>query len=423
MSIFLSLVFYLVVFIISTLFIYVGKSSKKKYLTLIGILVVILLGTLRYGIGADYSNYLISYQFYATGETFDLGYDNHSLNIEPLFQLMAQLSYTLTKSPLLFFGIPWSMTVILIFFGIKRLLPNIKNKDFSLVWLLSISLITPFAFDQMRQTLAIAIFFFSIPYIINRNNVKYAFIVVLASTVHLSSIFIMVMSYILGRWLLKKRRLGRVKKSLIRLYFFMSILVLALYIITSLSPNLMASANLPYIGEMLRLLHDNNAIKLGVDELVPLILSIVPLLIMTTSVKKYTDLSAITNLFLTVGAAISPLSLFISLGGRLSQYFILLIPISIYILVNLRHNQNPSRKHATLLVNPYTIISVVFLSVIAFTGWTRTIPYVSMFSSSEIITKKVEPAPFYSLLCDLEIKKDCNVEDNKIQKDNRLWRP
>ena len=131
MSILLSLFLYLAVFMFSAICIYVGKSIRIRSITIAGILAVILLGFLRYGIGADYGNYLMSYQYYATGETFGLGVNNHNFNLEPFFQLVAKVSYELTNSPILFFGITWGLMVLLIFFGIKKLLPSVDSKNFS----------------------------------------------------------------------------------------------------------------------------------------------------------------------------------------------------------------------------------------------------------------------------------------------------
>jgi len=384
---------------------------------------VILLGFLRYGIGADYGNYLMSYQYYATGETFGLGVNNHNFNLEPFFQLVAKVSYELTNSPILFFGITWGLMVLLIFFGIKKLLPSVDSKNFSLVWLLSISLITPFAFDQIRQTLAMAIFFFSIRYIIDKKFIKYAFMAVLASTVHISAIFVMVISYVLGRWILRKKDVRRIKKSLRRLYFFITSLIFSLYIVTILNVDFLTGTGLSYVDEMLRLLHDSGAIKIGIDEIVPLLLLVIPTLVLAKTIKKYSGVSAITHLFLTVGAAIAPLSLFISLGGRLSQYFLLLVPISVYLIVSLRQLKNFGRRRTTILINPYTIASLAFLFILAFTGWTRMIPYVSIYNSNAIVDSGGEPAPFYALLCDLGIKNNCSKEYNKIQGDSRIWRP
>ena len=418
-----SILFYFVSISLSSLLIFCGRKFKRGGLfTVLGLLLLIFIGAIRFGIGADYKNYLVIYQHFAIG-----GFpgDMYLLSIEPVFQWLAQISYIISGTPILYFAIPWALTVILSFVGLRKIGASLSHKRFAIAWTAITLLLIMFGFDQIRQTLAIAVFFSSFKYIVDKKLVKYLALTIFATMCHTSAIIIMLPAYFLVQTLLRARSgdIGRKGKQIVRIGAAGAVLfIFAL----DFFRDILLSINVKYITEAYRLLDGDGGdgkaklfgiISFGVEELVVLALFAVAFISMRRANHQAEKDKALNTLFLLVslGFALSFLSLFITFGGRLAQYFILFIPVAIAMC-------NISSRYAR---GWFLSVSLFILMVV--TGWHGVFPYHSIFEpNADIDAIRNQKSPYITLLCDTGIKKDCSAFEITKEIDiggGTLWSP
>lgn len=143
---------------------------------------------LRKGVGTDWVIYDAYYREISNGgRTF----------AEPLFNMINRILYKISPNSLLLFGVVGFLTLTLFFLGIYRqsemvtysiLIFFVSGKYFSML-------------NQIRQMMAVAIFFFAFHYISQKCLKKYVFWIVIAGLIHTSAWIYLPLYFLYGiRW-------------------------------------------------------------------------------------------------------------------------------------------------------------------------------------------------------------------------------
>ena len=434
------MLFYLICFALSAGFIYLGsrKDTIKWFIRLStikmvvnpwiigGLLIPIVIGCLRYGMGIDYASYLEIYQYYADGNVVDWHID-YIETIEPAFQWLARLSYAITGTPLLFFGLPWSATILLIYLGIKRWTPNLSREKFAMAWFLSLPIVTAIGFNQTRQMLAIAILFFASQYLIKlsfKNNFLYAILTICAMLCHQSAVFIALVFLVVR---ISIRDNGeKADTGYVMMRVVITATIASVIAIAGIS---MSGVTLPYLSEFSRLLFINGTVSgnlLGIADIRPenvILLSIfLPAVILGGSIGEKVGYiqGRVLSTFCSIGLYLTLMSVFIMNGERLAQYFVI-FPILIYYI-----SVSSSKKRKTL-THP---LGIFFL--IMFLGWQGVLPYHTIYEKEVDINAanslSIRP-PYNQILCNINII-SCNdqtyfdkvIREKYEYKEGDLWK-
>lgn len=392
-----SIILYLVVFFFSYLLIRIGIGSKNRIAVFLGLGIVVMLGFLRYGLGGDYPSYLELYSFFTTGVEMNIHAAMYAEEVEPMTAWMAQLSYVLTGTPLLYFGIPWIATVILTYLGIRRILNDSSPERIALAWVTILPIITALGFNQVRQTLAAAMLFFAYSYLMKpqfAGALKYVGLAFIAVTTHFSAMF-MIVVYLLMHKFFRVR--GRQSKRRIASFIVLGLSAITVLVLLGFifrETLLGQFSDVRYIQEFYRLMlpgSDAEGLLFGIfdvrpENLIVLSVFLVPILLFFRN--RYTgDWQIIA--FCALGLIMSYLSLFILNGERLSQYFIFFAPIAVVCMMRGRYS-------IAVLYAAFIFIIIMFF------GWQTVTRYNTIFHQDvdlNIVTQRRHRALFSQTLC------------------------
>lgn len=152
------------------------KMYKNDFIDYLIVIVVLLFASMRFNVGFDYMSY------YNMVDKFDQ-YIKHLVK-EPLHNFIVYISYYFNSPQLLFI-----IYAILMYSFIY-----LTIKDFSHMTELSLFLYITFpmfflnSLDILRQHLAVAIVFYSIRFVFQKNFIKYLIMIIFASLFHRSAI-------------------------------------------------------------------------------------------------------------------------------------------------------------------------------------------------------------------------------------------
>lgn len=222
-----SLVFYIIMFLISSMIIAkVGKLYRKKevsknlnfnivLLTIIGLLIPILISGLRYYVGTDYESYVGIYNKY-----FNYSFINFfESKTEFLFLIIVKIASLFNNFQVMFFIIAF-FTVIITYKAIF----NYKEK-FSLGFMFFIYLFMYFtnSFNWIRQALAIAIVLYSYKFIFEKNWKKFTLAIIIASLFHVSALLFWPFYFVFDKENNKRKKYIRI------LYIIITIIIVLNY--------------------------------------------------------------------------------------------------------------------------------------------------------------------------------------------------
>jgi hypothetical protein len=149
-----SLIFYFIAFLSSTILFYLGERKSRKTFYFISAFIIIIIGGFRFGVGTDYSTYVIlSKEF---GISTISNYLSNNGIFEFGFYLMSKMSEVITSGPYLMFFISNLIVVVLNFIAIRKVESNHKY----LFWLFFLLTIYPLTLNAIRQAISISIFFY-----------------------------------------------------------------------------------------------------------------------------------------------------------------------------------------------------------------------------------------------------------------------
>lgn len=210
---------------------YYGNKRKNKAIIVISLAIPVLIGSLRYGVGTDYGNYVSIYN-----NLSNLSFSNYFIgiasNLEFGFFTLVKISKLITGDYTFLFASSCFLTVLFFYKALKRY--DIKHS--ALVYFLFLTTIFPTSFNTVRQSIAISICFFAFSYIIERKPKKYLLWIFIASLFHVSAI-ILLPFYFINR--LVKNKKGHNKKFIIIKSLLLASIILLL---------------LPYVYEFIQMI-------------------------------------------------------------------------------------------------------------------------------------------------------------------------
>lgn len=170
------------------------EKQRRIFNVLCFVLVVVT--SLRCGLGEDYARYIEKIEWYSNVS------GNISFLDEPLFILIAKFINNTIWTPALFFLLMAILSLVGVFSFYNR-----EENNYLPLTIIFFVLFPALYFNTMnivRQFAATGIFFFSLRYIENRKFLKYLLCVVLASSLHVSSLILIPFYFILAKPLSKK---------------------------------------------------------------------------------------------------------------------------------------------------------------------------------------------------------------------------
>lgn len=304
------MIIYFFILLMSIYLMYYGEKHNIKIIVFFSILLVTLLGGLRYGIGTDYFSYQEIYNEYATNGTTAGHY------IEILFCQLMRLAIV--------FNLPFSVFLFLIqvlincvtFWAIYRE----KNKiGLWFPWAIFCFEYYILSYNMIRQSIAMAFCLLAITYF-NQSKIKFLFLTILAIGFHNSAIIFIPILFLSLIYKLPKRNI---------IYFVVITICLFIVIKKTLIINLIARV-FPVIGYAGYLIGNGSSSIFGI--LFKFLPVIIPLLFVINKINKNPEFELFFILFILGGV----LSLLVLSGkdqiGRITFYYtmlkILLIPYS-----------------------------------------------------------------------------------------------
>lgn len=181
MSNFESLILYFGCFFLSTIFInYWGKRSSIIYLIL-GLLPPVLMAAMRYWVGTDSITYL---QIFERVKNYDLSEIFTSADSEGGFSLLIKIaSYFGGRE--WFYGLSALCVLLPAAFALKK---DYSEYPIGFMWLLFMISTYMNSYNLMRQSIAIAVIFWSARYLIQNDLKRFLLTVFVASLFHFSAI-------------------------------------------------------------------------------------------------------------------------------------------------------------------------------------------------------------------------------------------
>lgn len=181
----------LIIVELSVLFLstYLNNSRDKKILLLLFIIILTLFSAFRDGLGQDYSNYIEKLS-YSTGKDINL-------LSEPFFLIISRFIDKTSFSKIFFFFLSSFITIPLICSFLAN--KNNEHKYLSLIIFLFFPTLYYNTFNLVRQFFSVAIFLYSIKFIQSKNFIKYALCILIAFTMHISSLILLPCYFFLNR--------------------------------------------------------------------------------------------------------------------------------------------------------------------------------------------------------------------------------
>lgn len=171
------------------------NTSVSKFLFIVNIVILYIIATLRYGIGADYFQYQelfeqalpineISYQYLS----------NNIHNIEYGYLIFESLIKLITNDYFIFLGLYNFFMFLFLYRGIQFFKTN-KNLQllvfYSFIYL-------QYTMDTYRQGMAIAITLYSMKFLVERRLVYYFVTILIASFFHKASVLLMPLYFLVN---------------------------------------------------------------------------------------------------------------------------------------------------------------------------------------------------------------------------------
>ena len=193
-----SLIFYIVFFVLSTFFIYLGSRKRlpwqlRGFFVVVGILIPTVISGIRgQTVGTDTPEYIRMYSEILVGQ-FDTP-------IEPITMLTAQLSGSITSSTWLFFSFFALISTTFYYLSVAKI-----NKKYAwFMWFIYLFVYFTFSFNIVRQMAAVSILFYAIAQLVSGNKRSFLLWAIVAACTHAVSIVAAIIFYIFYKVNLRK---------------------------------------------------------------------------------------------------------------------------------------------------------------------------------------------------------------------------
>lgn len=174
-----SLLFYILFFILSSIFYYMYVKFNKKLFLLLSFFIPMVIGGFRYYVGTDYGVYINLY--------------NSKANIDLGFSVISKIASLFYGYKSLFFIYNF-LTLLFIYLGLN----NINKKIRPLAYVCYLFLYFTLSFNIVRQSLSVAIVFYAYKFLLNKDLKKWILFLFLAFCFHNTAIICLPLYFILN---------------------------------------------------------------------------------------------------------------------------------------------------------------------------------------------------------------------------------
>ncbi len=150
-------------------------------------LILIFITGFRYNVGTDYNGYALN---------FDYLMNNDIPRIEYSFKAIVKIAHLIGFNQQFIFFVYAVITYVFIFLSIKYFDSKAKYRHIITLLVLQYFLFT--GFNTVRQMVAVAIFFYAIRFIVNKNFVRYIIWIIIASFFHKSAMICLIFYFVLN---------------------------------------------------------------------------------------------------------------------------------------------------------------------------------------------------------------------------------
>jgi len=161
-----------------------SKRVRVRWDLIFLILIFSVFCGIRYDVGVDYLTYLAYYEELRVGR----------LTYEPFEYIFHQINYGLSYLNLHFFWYFFTIAYLQMFF----LILGLKNEKYLFQYMFFVFIAGGFYFtymNELRQSLVISIFVFSIKYINEKKMLKYLLLIIIAFFIHRSAVILLPMYF------------------------------------------------------------------------------------------------------------------------------------------------------------------------------------------------------------------------------------
>lgn len=180
--------YFVLYFFVLFLAFFLKKATGRNCVFILFIILLVFYSIRNYTVGTDTLNYVSHYLY--NYNPYQYGFNE---DVEIGYQYLDYLVIKFTNDYFWLFIVCGFITIYSYLYVINR---YSNNFIFSLFIYLLFGFYT-FAFNGLRQGLAIAICFFALPYLLSKNKLKYFSLIILASLFHISSLIMLFIYFLI----------------------------------------------------------------------------------------------------------------------------------------------------------------------------------------------------------------------------------
>lgn len=313
MSVITSILLYVFIFVMSALIVGYGYRTKSGVIQVIGLLLPVVLGGLRYNVGLDYSTYLNAYADIINPQAVDR-YIGTS-NLEHSFYIISYLSHYLFSSPIAVYFFYSAITVGAFY----RALTLMKPKKVAVALFFFYSIFFLNSFNIMRQGAAVSLGCLAVIHYLKGNRLKAIIYFLLAVALHTSALLLVF--YILVERLIERNDIVKKKKNFIGIFIITIIISMTIAI---------AGLKLPAISTLIYTatgrIGDFNP-GLSVGTVFKYIVCLACLCLVVKVWDSFNNQQKRLSLFMALGTIVYSLGLVYNEAARFGIYLVALMPI------------------------------------------------------------------------------------------------
>ncbi len=169
-----------------------SEKYKNIYVFIIGTWLFFILALRSETVGSDLPTYINRYPIFGETPWKELPEVSKKMDMEMGYAILSKLLYLLSANPRVLICV---VSFIIIYVFSKEIKDNSKNPAFSYFLYITLGMYVR-AFTAYRQQIATALAIFSYRYIREKKPIKFLIVILIASTIHKSVLFVLPMYFI-----------------------------------------------------------------------------------------------------------------------------------------------------------------------------------------------------------------------------------
>ena len=192
MTIYIVTIILIIIFQPFLQLIFGSEKYKNIYVFIIGTWLFFILALRSETVGSDLPTYINRYPIFGETPWKELPEVSKKMDMEMGYAILSKLLYLLSANPRVLICV---VSFIIIYVFSKEIKDNSKNPAFSYFLYITLGMYVR-AFTAYRQQIATALAIFSYRYIREKKPIKFLIVILIASTIHKSVLFVLPMYFI-----------------------------------------------------------------------------------------------------------------------------------------------------------------------------------------------------------------------------------